>query len=114
MLSLILINRYIRGIPMKSAIDTQHVNAQFETSAQADSFLMTASTMTVGYGVLELINHVVLANYVSPYLITLGFSTTTVTVIAVVVMVIAIIGLTYLLTRFFNIRRKRVNGKVTE
>ena len=39
MLSLIIINRYLRGIPMKSAIDTQHVNAQFETSAQADSFL---------------------------------------------------------------------------
>ena len=114
MLSLIIINRYLRGIPMKSAIDTQHVNAQFETSAQADSFLMAASTMAVSYGVLELINHVVLANYISPYFIALGFSTTTVTVISVIIMVAVIVGLTYLITRFFSIRRKRVSGKVTE
>ena len=99
---------------MKTAIDTNHVNAQLETSAQADSFLVTAVAMTVGYGVLEVINHVVLANYVSPYFVGLGFSTMSISIITVVVMAIVIVGLTYLLTRFFSVRRKRVNGKVTE
>ena len=99
---------------MRTTIDTNHVNAQLETSAQADSFLTTAAAMTVSYGVLEVINHVVLANYVSPYFVGLGFSTMSVSIITVIVMVVAIVGLTYLLTRFFSVRRKRVSGKVTE
>ena len=45
MLSLIIINRYLRGIPMKSAIDTKHVNAQVETSTRQASYQMAKTMM---------------------------------------------------------------------
>lgn len=87
-------------------VDTSAIKANVETSETLDNTLLATVAVTVSYVTLELVNHVVLATYVSPWLVSVGLSTATATTISYAVLFLVIIGIGWVFSRYYKRKQK--------
>lgn len=89
-----------------ATVDNPAITATVETSKAVDDTLLATVGIVLSYATLEVVNHVILTGYVSPWLVSVGLSMTTATTISYAILFVAIVGMGYLFTRFFKRKQK--------